>query len=235
MVKADFTWLTLWRFGQDGKVMNSLALDQLPPVLRLALAYAPRPARAATGALFALDTRLSQIGRNTSESIITQMKLAWWRDQFASPISAWPKGEPLLEVLAEVRVYPDALSDLVNGWEAVLVGEELDLQAVESLARGRAFAWCGLGRRLGCDGAEDSITLATRRWTFAEVAGQVSSGELQSSLREVEDTSRARLPKALRALAVLDGLALRALRQHTPLLDGPAALAVAMRLGIFGR
>lgn len=235
MVKPDFTWLTLRGFGLDGKVMDSLALDQLPPVLRLALAYAPKPAKAATGALFALDTRLSQIGRQTTEPLITQMKLAWWRDQFASPISAWPKGEPLLAVLEQVRVSPDSLSDLVNGWEAVLVGEELDLQAVKSLAQGRASAWSGLGRRLGCDGAEDSIALAARRWTFAEVAGQIPSGELQGSLRGVEDTSRARLPKALRPLAVLDGLALRALRKQTALLDGPAALAVAMRLGIFGR
>ncbi|UIP05735.1 hypothetical protein LY632_08425 [Erythrobacter sp. SDW2] len=234
-VKIDFTLLTLCSCRLDGDIMDSFALDQLPPVQRLALAYAPGPAKAATGAVFALDTRLSQIGRQSAEPLITQMKLAWWRDQFANPASAWAKGEPLLAVLAEGRVSPDALAELVNGWEAVLIGEELNLQAVKSLAEGRVAAWCGLGHRLGCDGAEDAIALAARRWTYAEVAGQIPPGDLQDSLRRFPDATPVRLPKTLRPLVVLDGLGLRALRQRAPLLDGPAALVAAMRLGIFGR
>ena len=58
---------------------------ELSPPLRLALAWAPRHARPATLALFALDTRLAGFLRRATEPLPVQMRLAWWRDTLGAP------------------------------------------------------------------------------------------------------------------------------------------------------
>ena len=92
---------------------------ELSPPLRLALAWAPRHARPATLALFALDTRLAGFLRRATEPLPVQMRLAWWRDTLGAPPSAWPRGDPLLD---ELRTWaaPEGLVALVDGWEGLL-------------------------------------------------------------------------------------------------------------------
>src|SRR5690349_15922803 len=98
----------------------SALVGELSPPLRLAIAYAPRPARAAWTALLVLDQRLRRAALGASEPLLGQVRLAWWRDRFRSPASEWPEGEPLLAALAGFDRERVALEALVDGWERVL-------------------------------------------------------------------------------------------------------------------
>jgi 15-cis-phytoene synthase len=94
-------------------------VEQLPPPLRLAVAYAPKSARVAFALLLLLDERLAQIVGRATEPMIAQLKLAWWRDAFTAHAGQRPKGEPLLSALFD-QARPELLtvaSELVDAWE----------------------------------------------------------------------------------------------------------------------
>lgn len=218
--------------------MTSDHASHLPHHLRLALAYAPAGVREATGAVFALDTRLARIGAQTSEPIIAQVKLAWWRDQLGRPREQWPRGEPLLALLASQGVAAAGLVALVDGWEALLASDCIDETVADRFADGRADAFLALAEIWGAGGYAAAARSAARRWALADLAGQLGGLDASAAvyaLAEQEPGGSAFLPRSLRPLAVLDALARRAQRLHRPLLDSPAALLLAMRVGIFGR
>src|SRR5690348_17161095 len=126
--------------------MTQALLDELPPVQRLALAYAPQQARPATLALLALDARLAGILRRRGEPALAQMRLAWWRDVLQKDKEAWPRGDILLGQLREWRD-PVGLVPLVDGWEALL-GESFE-RAVDEFVQGRAVAVRQLAAEFG--------------------------------------------------------------------------------------
>ena len=207
---------------------------ELSPPLRLALAWAPRHARPATLALFALDTRLAGFLRRATEPLPVQMRLAWWRDTLGAPPSAWPRGDPLLD---ELRTWaaPEGLVALVDGWEGLLA-ETLDPEAITVFALGREQAWSALAREVGATRAEPAA--AARAWALADLAANLSAPEERRRVIETAGPLHFALPgaRALRPLAVLGGLGRRALRHGgVPLLDGRAAALVALRLGMLGR
>ena len=211
--------------------MTSFA-EELPQPQRLALAYASARARAATLAVLALDARLGAILRSRREPIAAQLRLAWWRDMLARPSSEWPRGEPVLDLLREWRD-PSGLSRLAVGWEALLA-EKLTPGAITEFIEGRASAFASLAGELEVEA--ESAKQAARTWALADLAANVSD-EAERAL--VIGQGRApvpALPSSLRPLAVLAGLAERALRRGgTPLLNGPAATLLALRIGLFGR
>lgn len=207
-----------------GAVDQPIPLDDLPPPYRLALAYAPGAARPALAALLALDLRLGRIGQQAGEPLIAQLKLAWWRDQFGKPVPEWPVGEPLLGSLGALGFAGADLVELVDGWETVTVGEVVGEEELAALARGRAAAWRASSRLLDEREQGDAIAHAAKLWT----AGEVGS-------RALGDRALPSLPRHMRPLAILAALGRRACERDEPLLDGPAAMALAMRVGIFGR
>jgi phytoene synthase len=163
--------------------------------------------------------------RTAREPILAQLRLAWWRDRFASDPAGWPKGEPLLARLAgwEDRA---GLGALVDGWEALLGDDADTIEAVTTFAEGRASAAGALALQLGSAGAEGPA----RRWALAEraLAGY-------SAARGLIGTERSRVARPMRPLAVLSGLTQRAAaRGETDVLSGPGALFAAIRLGITG-
>ncbi|WP_435417548.1 squalene/phytoene synthase family protein [Parerythrobacter aurantius] len=209
--------------------MALLDPETLSPPYRLALAYAPARARDASAALLCLDERLARIGDRPVEPIVHQIRLAWWRDQFLQPAELWAKGEPLLAALGECGFQSDALVALVDGWEAMLVAEPIDAAAVGQLARGRAMVWQCLARSFGKEGSDGEIRQACSRWSAADAWAW---GGKETDLTVGPDR---RLPRVLRSLTVIDALAGRSLRLQRPMLDGPAAMVLAVRTGIFGR
>jgi phytoene synthase len=213
--------------------VSSLAED-LPPPQRLALAYAPARARAATLAALALDARLGAILRARREPIAAQLRLAWWRDMLARPAADWPRGEPVLDALRGWRD-PSGLSELAVGWEALLA-ETLTPAAIAEFAAGRAQAFVGLARELGVEAVQEAGD-AARIWALADLAANVSEGvERELVVEQHRPRPAARLPASLRPLAVLAGLGARALRQGgAPLLDGPGSALLALRIGLTGR
>lgn len=217
--------------------MQSL-VETLPLPQRLALAYAPARLREATLGLFALDAHLANLIRKGREPLLTQARLAWWRERLEEPGEARPKGDPLLDLLANWREREAALVALVDGWEH-MIGDSLDPQAMGRFADGRAGAFGGLAALAGEASSLDSAARAGRRWALADLAAHLGNqGERDRALEVARTTgdSDFRLPRALRPLSVLDGLARRSLKRGgAPLVEGPAAGLTALRLGIIGR
>lgn len=217
--------------------MDESLLETLPVAQRLALSYAPRSARGHVLTLLALDNRLAGILRQRGETIIAQMKLAWWRDRLGEEPAAWPRGEPLLARIAELPFAPARLLPLVDGWEALLA-EQLTASGVEEFAQGRALAWQALGEACAAQ-AGNPVERAAREWSYVDLAHNL--GDAQEA-RAARDQARAckwrkaRLPRALRPLQVLHALSRRALERGSgELLDGPGAAWLAIRVGITGR
>jgi len=214
-------------------VMSDLAGD-LPQPQRLALSYAPPRARAATGALLALDARLGAILRARREPLAAQLRLAWWRDTLALPPDRWPRGEPVLEALRGWRD-PSGLDQLAVGWEALLC-DALTAEAIAEFVAGRGHAFACLARQLGAQ-AIDRAEEAARIWALADLAANISDGAERALVVDYgRHLAVPPLSASLRPLAVLAGLGARALRQGgVPLLSGPGSTLLALRIGLAGR
>ena len=133
---------------------------ELPPLLRLAVAYAPAPARPAWVALVLFDHRLSRAVAGASSPLIGQLKLAWWRDRMRESASHWPGREPLLAALAPFDPERVTLEALVDAWEG-LIDDEAREDARARLAQARAGAVAALARTLDCPADPNAIaTLA---------------------------------------------------------------------------
>jgi 15-cis-phytoene synthase len=145
--------------------------DLLPPQ-RLAIAYAPPNVRHAFSLLLQFDARLGDIVAKTSETLIGQMKLAWWRDAISVEPDNRPKGEPLIGLLSRVGdpdIHPELLM-LVDAWETLLVGEAgPDALAAFGKARGAAV-FGGYARWVGSQVDVDALGHA---WAIAAVTKDI--------------------------------------------------------------
>jgi phytoene synthase len=213
-------------------------VETLPLPQRLALAHAPRRLREATLGLFALDAHIANLVRKAREPLLTQARLAWWRERLEEPVGRRPKGDPLLDLLVSWREREAALVALVDGWEHLLT-ERLDGAAMEGFAEGRAAGFVGLAALAGEEGRGTSAAQAGTRWALTDLAAHLGNAEERGRALDAAHATGRRhvaLPRALRPITVLDGLARRSLaRGGVPLADGPFAGLAALRLGIVGR
>lgn len=184
--------------------------DGLDPIERLAVAYAPGPVRPAWRGFLAFDRRLADAAREGRDPIMIQLRLAWWRDRMAEPAARWPAGEPLLATLAAWDAERPALSAMVDGWEARNVGSD----GGAALRSARIAALEALARM---GGADDGAVLADVRRAASEWLDRGGAGTI-------------RLPRAMRPLVVLRGMALRG-EEGPPL----ARFLALLRLGMLGR
>lgn len=216
----------------------NLPAEVLPLSQRLALSYAPRRSRAQIAALWQLDQRLAAILQAQGEVMIAQIKLAWWRDRLDEDPATWPLGEPLLALLRTGKVPPRAFAPLVDGWEALLA-EDLTAAAVGEFAAGRAAAWQAVGLALAGPPAAAMAASAAREISYCDLALHLGNPAEAAAARQLAlacKWPRARLPRSLRPLAVIHGLAKRALQKGaSELLDGPGAGLLALRIGLLGR
>jgi phytoene synthase len=193
-------------------------IDTLPPPQRLALAYAPRNARAAWLGFFALDARLSKVVRAAREPMIGQIRLAWWRDRLGEPAEQWPKGEPLLRLLRTWQGRQGLLAPLVDGWEVLLGEPPLAPEQAQAAAAGRAKGAAAVAVTLGLEDDAARLERLALDWAAAELGLEPRRNAPPAT----------KLPRKLRPMVVLHGLARRDR-------SGPVQIFTAMRLGIFGR
>ncbi len=66
----------------------------------LSVLYAPEAARPALLALHGLDLELAQVVASTSEPMLGEIRLAWWRDALAALDSGQVPAQPLLALIA---------------------------------------------------------------------------------------------------------------------------------------
>lgn len=213
-------------------------IETLPLPQRLALVYAPARFREATLGLLALDAHLGNLIRNGREPLLTQARLAWWRERLEEPGETRPKGDPLLDLLSFWREHEEGLVALVDGWEH-LIGDSLDTETIGQFANGRATAFARLAVLAGQASTRESVARAGKLWALTDLAAHLgNTGERERALDAARAAGRAgaSLPRALRPLSVLEGLARRSLaRGGMPLAEGPGAGLVALRIGLVGR
>jgi phytoene synthase len=209
--------------------LHTELLPTLPPVQRLALAYAPASARPIWLGLLALDARLSGVVRTAREPVLGQLRLAWWRERLGE--GAPPRGEPLLALLESWGDTRAALVPLVDGWEAMLGEAPRDVAA---LVAGRGAAVAALARMMGEEARETDAARLARGWALGDLPRQLAEDERAAAyaLALAHDWAPARLPRALRPLTVLHGLARRSHAGRAEASFG--ALLAGIRLGIFG-
>lgn len=156
--------------------------------------------------------------------MLAQIRLAWWRERLNEPAAERPKGEPLLALLGDRAA---AFVPLVDGWEALLGEAPLPQTALADFAEGRAKALGALAELFGHP--REASERAGRSWALADLALRISHPEERARVAALSaGRSIPDLPREMRPLVVLHGLAIRNR-------NGPTALLTAMRLGILGR
>lgn len=209
----------------------AVVVNTLPPLARLALAYAPARSRPVWLGALALDARLAKVVREAREPLIGQIRLAWWRERLGEEAPQWPAGEPLLAILAGWRGHHTELSGMVDGWERLLGDPPLSRADMSAAAAGRASGLVAAARVLGHERWTEPAEAMAQDWALADFAAHVSDPierEVLSALRADSGIPRANLPRDLRPITVLHGMA-----QANP--AGPGSLVRAVRLGILGR
>lgn len=121
--------------------------------------YAPAAVRPALMALHGLDLELGQVVAGTSDAMIGQIRLAWWREALAALDTTPPPAQPLLQLIA-AEVLPRGLAGatlagLEDRWAGLIDSDDVPMAHIEG--GGDLFGWAaqllggdvGLGRRLG--------------------------------------------------------------------------------------
>ncbi|SHN53934.1 squalene/phytoene synthase family protein [Erythrobacter sanguineus] len=209
----------------------------LPPEAALALAWSPQEVRARLTMLLQLDRRLARIVARTSEPMLGQMRLAWWRDALRQPKAARPRGDAVLDGIGMVWGGHEAgLIAMIDGWE-VLIGETaLDLVAIADFAAGRAAPFMALSDDLK-DGQRPVVAQGARCWALTDAAIAMSDPAERALFLEAarECCDRiGKMPRDLRGLAVLAALARRSVRLGgVPLMAGRGASLAVLQAAIF--
>ncbi len=145
---------------------------EIDPMRRLALAYARAVDRDRYKTAFALDAKLGDIIRTTSEILIGQMRLTWWRDILTKPADERPAGEPLLELLTPLEAAGQDISPLirmVEGWEMLLDDFPWEDRQFAKHAefRGEGLFQFALGSEKPLDEQQKNASRSWALWDFA--------------------------------------------------------------------
>lgn len=189
-------------------------------------------------AVLGLDARLARILSQVSEPMLAQMRIAWWRDQLNRPVEERQIGDAVLDLIGRTwNGREQALIRLVNGWEALLCEHLLTPDAASEFASGRSAAFVAIAE--GAGSGTGYVAQAGRIWALADLASRTSNVQERSlviNLARQQQSGIGSLPRTMRPLAVLSGLAKRSLKRGGDTLIGDRlSPLVALRLGIFGR
>ena len=188
------------------------------PEIWLAITYAPRAARPALAALFALDAALGRVVASTTEPMIGAMRLAWWREALEKLHQPPVPAEPVLQALHEAGLAGNAvqaaeLAAVTDGWLALIEVEALDRHALDTHARERGERlFTMVGRVLGA--VEDRRLRAMGRgWALADLARHISQESVRAEARHAAQQALSEpFPSGLRGARPLIALAALARR-----------------------
>ncbi len=153
--------------------------NALSPPQRLAVVYAPRDVREAFSVLLAFDAKMRDIVATTSETLIGQLKLAWWRDAAMADQVRRPRGELLFTRIGALgaNAIQAELLLLLDAWEILLVDGGTDT-ALNRFARDRsAGIFGGYQRLVGCDADLDELGTA---WAISDLTGNRCEQKFES-------------------------------------------------------
>ncbi|MGY6638316.1 MAG: hypothetical protein ACXIUO_14390 [Erythrobacter sp.] len=218
--------------------MTLTELEALPLEAQIALAYCTASRREPLQLALALDQRLGQLVARTSEPMLGQMRLAWWREALLQSPAQRPQGDAVLDGISQRwQGQTEPLVALVNGWEHLLGDEPLGKAAALACGNARAGALLAALDIAPGGRAYEATCAAALVWALADLAAKVSRPDERALLiaagQEVA-APLARLPAQARALAVLGALGRRSLqRGGRDLMDGRTAALTVLRAAIF--
>jgi phytoene synthase len=190
-------------------------MTPLDPDRTLALAYVPSSRRLAVEALWRLDAALASVLSTGREPLISQIRLAWWREALETLDTARVPAEPVLQAVAG-HVLPGGvggaeLAVMEAGWAVLLTPEpltEADLDVYGS-ARGGVLFRCS-ARLLGGP-APPALEQAGAAWALVDLArhsgNEADAGRALAAARAL--VAPASFPAPLRPLGMLAALARR--------------------------
>mgnify|MGYP001209812577 CR=1 FL=1 len=207
---------------------------ELTEVTRVALASAAKH-RSLFRATFGLYTLLGRVVLGSNEPIVSQIRLAWWRDKLQA-LSAGALDRDPLAALIQSSWGKDtsSLINLIDGWESVLVEPKRTMLFVRAKAElARAIA-----EKVGSQSDVGGAVLDGKLWAYADLANLADEMTKAWALQEWTKLPHGNKTKAreLRPLRVLGGLAQRSLENGgAPMLGDRMSPLVALRLGLWGK
>lgn len=208
--------------------MIETAETELPDWAGLVLASARPPVSGLLESALRLDARLGRICLTASEPALAQLRLAWWRDELSRERVDTPPDPLLGLLLKEWGSERSAPIALIDGWEELIGDLPPTGEAAKGFAAGREAVFGEIARRAGHSAAAADTAVHAETWARADLAafGFPDTSEVQALPS---------LPRQLRPLAMIGGLARRAvLRGGKPMFGDRMSPLVALRLGIFG-
>ena len=187
----------------------------LDPDRTLALAYVPAERRPGVEALWRLDAALASVLSTGREPLISQIRLAWWREALEKLDRERAPAEPVLEALAK-HVVPKGisggeLSAMEAGWSALLSPDplgpdELDLYA--SARGGLLFRFTA--RLLGNPSPSAEVEAGGGAWALIDLARHsANAADADAAVAAARTAPPHRWPSRLRPLGMLAVLATR--------------------------
>jgi 15-cis-phytoene synthase len=142
----------------------------------LACLYAPAAIRPGLIALFALDLELAHLVATTTEPMLGEIRLAWWRERLGELDAGKAPAQPLLEALLAHAVPAVSGADLAlleDRWLGLLGSDAVP----DSHVAGGGHLFALAARLLGGDAAEaDALG---RAWVLGEVPARPTSSPLR--------------------------------------------------------
>ena len=196
-------------------------------------------------ALFGIDAAMGDVVRTSSDPMIGQIRLAWWRERLEElDQGKGAPAEPRLQAVSNDLI-PGGVSGrdaaaLEGGWLKLFTPFPWDISVVEALwFRGRLLF--GLSAKL-LGGTNDRIEAAGGLWAVTDVARRCSDPQSRSLLiREAGTLARGqggtKIDSSLRPLSMLTAVAIRDLAKGEPLEreGSPARAAAMLRHRLFGK
>lgn len=175
-------------------------------------------------ALFDIDLAMADVVRTSSQPMLGQIRLAWWREQLEALDEGSAPAEPRLQAV-ETELLPRGVSGLSlarleNGWVRLFDDFPWGQATSEPIwLRGRLLF--GLAARV-LGGGGETIEAAGGVWALVDAARHCSDGASRALLLKQARTfarglAAARFPAALRPLSGLAALAMRDLRHGEPM------------------
>lgn len=203
MVKTTFT-------APASSLMSAVEAER-----QVVLAYSPNPVAAhALRTLLALDDRLGETVRTTSEPMLGQIRLKWWQDALVALDSATAPAEPVLEaVQRDVVAYGvggTSIAPIADAWSEVFA-EELDDAALDRFAQRGRLIFDAAGQIAGVEGFE-GLYAAGAGWALADLTAGLSDraevARVRAAAEKALDQALATpWPRAARALGAAAHLA----------------------------
>jgi len=221
-------------------------MAELDPDRTLALTYVPAERRPALAALWRLDAALGAVLAGGREPLISQIKLAWWRDSLTRLDEAPPPAEPVLQEVA-MHVLPRAirgsqLARMEEGWAILLGSEPLTASDLENYSGARGACLFRHSTQLLGFQMTEQVKRAGEGWALADLArhsNAVDAGAAMEAARErLSDVATLRWPTALRPLGMLAMLARRDVERglgHVEPQGSPARMMRMLRHRFTGR